>query len=131
HFAGHAEYALERLLHAANDDVPVRDRVVRGGVVMRPVFAAERLVRAQPRLFAAVLRQAAQGRARVEVVVRGLPAVAAAAAMDHDPDRAVVRVDLHLHEVIAAADRAELRARLVARPRNALGRERALVDGDV
>ena len=115
HFARRGEDVLERLLHAAHDDVPVRDGVVRGRVVMGPVLAPERLVGAQPRFLAAVLRQAAQLRAGVEVVVRRLPAVAAAAAVDHDPHRAVVAVDLHLDEVIAAADGAELRQRLVAR----------------
>src|SRR5205814_3846230 len=43
----------------------------------------------------------------------------------------VVAVDLHLDEVIAAADRAELRLRLRARARDPLGVERALVDRDV
>src|SRR5574340_1007966 len=44
-----------------------------------------------------------------------LPAVAARAAVDHDPDLAGVLVDLHLDEVVAAADRAELRDHLAAR----------------
>jgi len=50
--------------------------------------------------------------------------------MDHDPDRAIVAVDLHLDEVIAAAHGAELRLRLVAGARDAVGVERGVVDGD-
>src|SRR5690606_26402691 len=64
----------------------------------------------------------------IEVVVRRLPAVAAAAAVDHDPHGAVVDVDLHLDEVVAAADRAQLRTRLVARTRDAVRVEHAVVD---
>ena len=128
HLARREEHVLERLLHAAHDHVAIRDGVVRGRVVMRPVLAPERLVGAQPRFLAAILRQAAQLGAGIEVVIRRLPAVAAAAAMDHHPDRAVVAVDLHLDEVIAAADRAELRQRLVARAADAIGIERRLVD---
>ena len=64
-------------------------------------------------------------------MIRGLPAVAAAAAVDHHPDRPVVGVDLHFDEVIAAADRAELRCGLVASSRDAPGVQPRLVDGDV
>ncbi len=130
HFAGREEHVLERLLHAAHDHVAIRDGVVRSGVVVCPVLAPERLVGAEPRFFAAILRQAAQLRAGIEVMIRRLPTIAAAAAMDHHPDRAVVAIDLHLDEVIAAAHRAQLRQRLVARAAYAIGIERCLVDRD-
>src|SRR6478752_2144785 len=64
-------------------------------------------------------------------MIRGLPAVAAAAAVDHYPDRAVVAIDLHLDEVVPAADRAELRLRLVARTRDPVRIEDGFVDRDV
>src|SRR5215207_6505047 len=57
--------------------------------------------------------------------------VAATAAMNHDPDRAVVAIDLHLDEVVAAADRAQLRQRFVARAADAVGVECVVVEWDV
>src|SRR5262245_17188517 len=98
---------------------------------MRPVLATERLVRTQPRILPPFRRQAAQLRARVEVVIRRLPAVTTAAAVDHDPHGAVVDVDLHLDKMIAAADRSQLWRGLVTRARDAIAVEKRIVDGNV
>src|SRR5206468_6599104 len=68
----------------------------------------ERLVGAQPRLLATPLRETAERGPFVEEMVRRLPAVAAAAAVDHHEHLAGVAVALHFDEVIPAADAAEL-----------------------
>ena len=54
---------LRRLADALYDDVAVRDGKVRGAVVVRPVFLAEGLARAEPRKLATVRREAPERRA--------------------------------------------------------------------
>ena len=125
-----AEHLLRRRADPVDDDVPVGDGEVGGRVVVRPVLPAQRLVCAQPRVLAAVARQAARLRSLVEEVVRRLPAVPAAAAVDHDEHLARVAVALHLDEVVASADAAELRDDARVRPRDLVERH-AVGHGDV
>jgi hypothetical protein len=70
-----AEDRVRRVAEGLDDRPPVGDRVVGGGVVVRPVGLAERLVGVEPGLLAPVVGEAAQRRARVEVVVGGLPTI--------------------------------------------------------
>src|SRR4051812_48793515 len=86
---------------------------VRRGVVMRPVCLAKFLAGVEPRVFTAIRRKVSRARAFVKIMICGLPSVTTASAVDHDPHRAVVLVDLHLDEVVASADAAKLGPHLV------------------